>query len=319
MHMKKIFLVSALVCLFAQLGLAQNSSPSYIWSAERKVVEKDGIKYRYIEVQTNKVNEESEGNLEFAESWARACQDSIFLSKDKVTEVSNRFYKRYLEALKEAEASGVYDYPVKDYKVFDITSIKYDVQPGGFEFGVGAAGILPLGEMSNIVTPLAAFSGEVGLLLGKGALSADVLLGIGRQKGDYLYVRGKDWGTSVPYVSVAGTYKYPVMDLGRDRILLTAGAGYGAAVANVSDYVGERNIIESNNFVGGLLYSVGVAYDHKRSESVSFMRGKHKKQDSYLRFRIYTDQLLDLEEKVATPMVMFSVSFVSENRRIKIK
>ncbi len=317
--MKRIIIVSALFCLIAQLGMAQNAGPSYIWSAERKIVEKDGIKYRYIEVHTNKVNEESQGNLEFAESWARACQDSILLSKDKVTEVSNRFYRRYLQALKDAEATGVYDYPVKNYKNFDVTAIKYDLLNKGFEFGVGAGGIIPMGEMANLVTPMVGFSGDVGLLLKKGALTADLTVGLGKDKNNYVYVLGRDRQTLVPYVSIAATYKYPVVEFGKNRLLLTAGAGNGHAVVNFAGYTGQKNIIRANVYAGGLMYTAGVAYDHKLSESVNFMRGKHKKQDSYLRFRVYTDQIIDLKEKVATPMVLFSVGFVNEDRRIKIK
>ena len=64
--MKRIIILSALFCLAAQLGLAQTDSLVYIWSAERKIVEKDGIKYRYIEVQTNKVSDEIVGDLGFA-------------------------------------------------------------------------------------------------------------------------------------------------------------------------------------------------------------------------------------------------------------
>ena len=109
--MKHSILLSAIFCLVAQLGLAQNTGPSFIWSAERKQVEKDGIKYRYIEVKTLKIDGTADGNVEFAESWARACQDSILLSKDKVTEVSNRFYKRYLKALREAETKAYMTIP----------------------------------------------------------------------------------------------------------------------------------------------------------------------------------------------------------------
>lgn len=317
--MKRIIILSALFCLAAQLGLAQTDSLVYIWSAERKIVEKDGIKYRYIEVQTNKVSDEIVGDLGFAESWARACQDSILLSRDKVTVVADRFFKRYLQALKDAANTGVYDYPVKDYKNFDVTAIQYDILNKGFEFGVGGGAILPMGEMSKLVTPMLGISGEAGILLKKGVVTADLMVGFGAEKDRYVYVHGRDRQSLVPYVSIAANYKYPVKEFGKDRLLLTAGAGHGHSVVNVSMHLGNKDLTRTNVSAGGMMYTLGVAYDHKISESINFLRGKHKKQDSYIRYRLYTDQIIDLKEKVATPMVLFSVSFVNVDQRIKIR
>ncbi len=312
--MKHSILLSAIFCLVAQLGMAQNAGPSFIWSAERKQVEKDGIKYRFIEVKTQKIDGTADGNVEFAESWARACQDSILLSKDKVTEVSNRFYKRYLKALREAETSGIYDYPVKDYKHFDITSIKYSELKKGSSIGLGAAVIVPMGEMSNLVGPMVGVTGELGALVGKGYLGADLTGAIGKQKNDYLFISGKDRKAAVPYISFAATYKYPVLDLDKGRLLLTAGAGYANAIVNNKT----AGIVFKNNILaGGLMYTLGAAYDLKKSESFSFMRGKHKREETYLRFRLYTEQLCDLKEMVSTPMLFFSVSFVKADRKVK--
>ena len=316
--MKRIFIVFILFCLFAQLGLAQNGGPSYFWTAERKIVEKDGVKYRYVEVVNNHVEGTSEGNEAFAESWARACQDSILLSRDKVTVVADRFYKRYLKAVKEAETSGVYDFPVKDYKDFDITQIKYNQLDKGFQFGLGGALVIPTGDMANLVSPIAGVSAEWGILLKKGALSANITAGIGKEKGKYLYVHGMDRKAILPYVSALATYQYPILNTGKGILSLTAGAGYGFASVNVLATPYNSEINQANTHAGGPLCSAGVLFDYKRSESFSFLRGKHSRQDRFIRMRVYTEQFCDLKEMVVTPMLVFSVGIVNVNRRLEL-
>lgn len=310
------FLLSTLFFLAAQLCLAQNAEPSYIWTAERKIVVKDGIRYRYVKVDTQKIDGMPEGNREFAESWARACQDSILLSRDKVTAVANRFYKRYIDALGKAEATGVYDYPVKDYADFDITAVRFDYLKNGTEFGVGAAFIVPMGDMSNMVGPIVGVSAEGGTLLGKGYLCADITAGIGKDNNNMLYLSGKDEGSIIPYYSIAGTYKYHAFEVGKDRCFLIAGAGYANAIVS---YDAHTNLTESNKLIGGIIYTAGVSYDYKLSDSFSFIRGKHKKQDTFLRVCLYAEHICTLKDRVITPMPRLSISFVTIDRKVKIK
>lgn len=317
--MKRTIIIYVLFSLFAQLGQAQNGGPSFFWTAERKVVEKDGVLYRYIEVKNQRVDGTSEGDEGFAESWARACQDSILLSKDKVTAVADRFYKRYLTALKEAETSGVYNYPVKDYKDFDITQVKYNQLNKGFQFGLGAALVFPMGDMANIVSPVAGVSAEWGTLLKKGALCADIIAGIGKERGKYLYVHGADMKSILPFVSAAVTCQYPILNIGKNILSLTAGAGYGFASVNYPDKATKNNTNKTNIYAGGALCTAGVSFDHKRSESLSFLKGKHSKQDRFIRVRVYTEQMCDFKEKVVTPMLVFSVGFVNVNRRVEVE
>ena len=175
-----------------------------------------------------------------------------------------------------------------------------------------------MGEMANLVTPMAGVSSEFGKLLKKGVLTADLTVGFGKEKDRYVYVYGRDRQALVPYVSIAATYKYPVLEIGKNRLLLTAGVGHAHAVVHFSGYMGQKDIERANFYAGGLTCTAGVAYDHKLFESINFIKGKHSKQDSYLRFRVYTDQIIDLKEKVATPLVLFSVGFVNEDKRIKI-
>ena len=155
--------------------LSRSASMIFSWDANRAVVEKDGVKYRYISVTSNLVSaqvkpecktpvelEHCQMLADYSKAWAEALQDTLLFVKKDAKDVVDLFKNRYMDGLKEGDATGVYPFPPKQETPFDITKIDYKIAKNGVEFGVGVTGILPLSGFGELVSPIPAVNVSIG-------------------------------------------------------------------------------------------------------------------------------------------------------------
>ena len=312
--MKKILLLIAIILAAVQGLSAQDTAAQYKWVYEKQEVKQNGITYRYGIINTQLMNGiETEQSRSFVESWARKCQDSLLFTKGKVADVVTSVYADYIKALKVADSTGIYDNPVEDYKSFDVTKVRFIEPARGFHFGFGAAGIVPLGELNYFVSPIPAAYIEMGPSWEKFSLTACLTVGVGLSDGGYVQVDGVDGGKYVRYYALAATGMYSVYDTGKLRVSVSAGAGVGKAT--VSFYSMERQCKETAR-IGGPLISEGLVVDHQRRQTIDFDKFNHKKKVSFVRYRIYSDQLINFNDKVLTPTINISVAFLSNTKEL---
>ena len=311
--MRRLFILIVLSCAAASSLWAQTDSPQYKWAAEKREVKKDGITYRYTGIKAIPFGGvETEETKGFAESWARVCQDSILFTNGQIKNVVSSVYSNYLKALKQADSTGFYEYPIKDYKAFDITKVKYHESVRSFVFGCGAAGIIPLGELKSFVSPIAAAYIEMGPSWDKWSLTACLTAGVGSSAGGYVHVMGVDGSKLVRYYALSATGMFSVYNSGRMRYSISAGAGIGNTT--VSYYSPEISL--GTIRIGGPLISNGIVMDYKRRESINFEKHNHIRVSSFVRFRIYSDQFINLEDKILTPTINVSVAFLSNSKQL---
>ena len=312
--MKRILSLAAILLAAVQGLSAQDNAALYKWVYEKQEVKQNDITYRYGKINTLLLNGvETDQTKAFAESWARKCQDSLLFTSGKIADVVASVYADYLKALKVADSTGVYEYPIKDYKTFDVTKVKYLEPARGFNFGFGAVGIVPLGELKSFVTPIPAAYIEMGPSWEKFSLTACLTFGVGLSDGGYVQVDGVDGGRYVRYYALAATGMYPVYNAGKTRVSVSAGAGVGKAT--VSFYSVEvRGKVEAR--IGGPLISGGLVVDHQRRQTIDFDKFNHKRKVSFVRYRIYSDQLINFNERVLTPTINISVAFLSNTQQL---
>ena len=98
------------------------------------------------------------------------------------------------------------------------------------------------------------------------------------------------------------------MDNGKSRLLVCGGLGY--TMTKFSRL--ETEYVDTN--VNGLDLSAGIAYDLHRGTTYN-LEGNHTNlQNKYLRFRLYTDQILT--KTAWMPTVNLSGSLISSGRSL---
>lgn len=293
------------------------------WDAKRTSVTKNDTKYKYLDIQSRMISAQVRPGCQtseelshcqtladYSKAWALALQDSLLSVTKNSNQVAALFKERYLSGLKEGEKTGIYQFPLQPDTPFDITSINFKEAKNGAVLGVGVTAAMPLGDFGKLVAPIAGLNLSIGEVLNKSAIDLDVFVGTGNVKDLYLDVYGPRRKKQILYLNLSANYYQPLLRNGKDRLLACAGAGY--SMTQFSRYY-------KNYFlkvpVGGLSLSAGMAYDHKLGVTTYNLEGNHSEmQNNYLRFRLYTDQILT--KTAWMPTVNASVSFIILGRNL---
>lgn len=301
--------------------LSQSALMIFNWDAKRAVVKNDGVKYRYISVNSNLVSaqvrpecknpvelERCQLLADYSKAWAEALQDTLLFVKKDANKVVDTFRKRYLDGLKEGNSTGIYPFPSRQETPFDITKIDYKPARNGVEFGLGATCVLPLGGFGELVSPIPAVNVSIGRIFNQTPIVFNALVGRGIVKDKYLHVSGPRREKPLPYLNLSVNCYQPVIDNGKSRLLVCGGLGFTTTKFSRL----ETQFIDT--YVGGLDLSAGIAYDLHRGTTYN-LEGNHTNlQNRYLRFRLYTDQILT--KTAWMPTVNLSVSIISSGRSL---
>lgn len=295
------------------------------WNAERTSVIKDNIRYRYISVKSDMISalvrpecrtpeelSHCQTLAEYSKAWALALQDSLISSTRNSNKVAALFKDRYLRGLKDGDSTGYYNSPPQPFTPFDITSIDFKESDNGVILGLGLDAILPLGDYGKLASPIAGVILDLGIVLKQNPLELNMVVGTGTVKDHYLHVSGPRRKKQLPYLNLSVNCYHPLLNAGKYRLLASGGAGY--SMTQFTRY--EKDFVKVN--VSGLSLSAGMAVEHKLGMTSYNLAGNHsEKQDNYLRFRLYTDQILT--KTAWMPTVNFSVSFITLGRDLHRK
>lgn len=292
------------------------------WDAKRTSITKDNIRYKYISVHSKLISAQARPEYktpeelshcqtlaDFSEAWARALQDSLISVTGNSGKVAALFKDRYLKGLQEGDSTGDYHFPPLTETPFDITTINIKEDNNGVILGLGVAAAMPLGDYGKLATPIAGVILNLGIALKQNPLELNVVVGKGNVKELYMHVSGPRRGKQLPYLNFSVNYYQPVIKTGKARTLVFGGAGY--SMTKFTRF--EKRFL--NVPVNGLSLSAGIAYEHKLGLTTYNLAGNHhESQNKYLRFRLYSDNILT--KTAWMPTVNISASLITLGRNL---